>query len=228
VIGDSHARGCATEIKSHLDENFDVQGFVNPGAGLSTIISSAKRDIQQLSKQDVVVVWWGAKDMGKNETKQGINWINNFEVNHHTNIILEAPHRQDLIQHSCVNKEVEKLNSKIKKHMKAHVNVEIVKANLNRGAFTKHGQHMNAMGKGLMAKRIIEVIKQKLKMDKKTPIIMKWREDTNGDKQDPREDTARIRKERDSMENQKDSAQTELNNNNQQEVETVGIVTRRN
>ena len=65
-------------------------------------------------------------------------------------------------------------------------------------------------------------------MGKKTPIIMKWREDTNGDKQDPREDTARIRKERDSMENQKDSAQTELNNNNQQEVETVGIVTRRN
>ena len=87
--------------------------------------------------------------MGKNETKQGINWIKNFvEVNHHTNIIiLEAPHRHDLIQHSCVNKEVEKFNSKIKKHMKAHVNVEIVKVNLNRGAFTKHGQHTNPMGK---------------------------------------------------------------------------------
>ena len=95
--------------------------------------------------------------MGKNETKQGINWIKNFvEVNHHTNIIiLETLHRHDLIQHSCVNKEVEKFNSKIKKHMKAHVNVEIVKVNLNRGAFTKHGQHMNAMGKELMAKRII-------------------------------------------------------------------------
>ena len=38
VIGDSHARGCAAEIKSNLDENFDVQGFVNPGTGLSTII----------------------------------------------------------------------------------------------------------------------------------------------------------------------------------------------
>jgi hypothetical protein len=65
-------------------------------------------------------------------------------------------------------------------------------------------------------------------MGKKTPIIMKWREDTNEDKQDQREDTARIRKERDPMENQKDSAQTEVSNNNQQEVETVGIVTRRN
>jgi hypothetical protein len=99
VIGDSHARGCATEFKSNLDKNFDVQGFVYPGAaGLSTIISSAKRDIQQLPKQDVVVVWGGGgKGCGKNETKQGINWIMNFvEANHHTNIIiLEAPHRHD-------------------------------------------------------------------------------------------------------------------------------------
>ena len=73
VIGDSHAQGCAAEIKSNLDENFDVQGFVNPGTGLSAIISSAKRDIRQLSKQDVVVVWGGSKDVGKNETKQGID-----------------------------------------------------------------------------------------------------------------------------------------------------------
>jgi hypothetical protein len=66
VIGDSHARGYAGEIKSNLDENFDVQGFVNPGVGLSAITISAKRDIQQLSKQDVVVVWGGSKDVEKN------------------------------------------------------------------------------------------------------------------------------------------------------------------
>ena len=87
---------------------------------------------------------------------------------------------------------------------------------------------MNVMGKELLTKRIIEAIKHKLKMGKKTSIIMKWREDTNKDKQDQREDTSRIRKERDSMENQKDSAQIEVSDNNQQEVETVGIVTRRN
>jgi len=49
VIGASHARGCAAEIKTNLDEDFEVQGFVNPGTGLNTIITSAKRDIQQLS-----------------------------------------------------------------------------------------------------------------------------------------------------------------------------------
>jgi hypothetical protein len=51
--------------------------------------------------------------VGKNERKQGINWIQNFvETNKHTNIILmEVPHRYDLIQDSFVNKEVEKFNS---------------------------------------------------------------------------------------------------------------------
>ena len=72
IIGDSHAQGCAAEIKSNLDEDFEVQGFVNPGSGLDTIITSVKRDIQQLSKQDVVVVWEGSKDVGKNKAKQGI------------------------------------------------------------------------------------------------------------------------------------------------------------
>jgi hypothetical protein len=66
VNGDSHARGCAAEIKSNLDENFDVQGYTNPGAGLSAIITSANRGIQQLSKQVVVLVWGGSKDVGKN------------------------------------------------------------------------------------------------------------------------------------------------------------------
>ena len=155
VIGDSHARGCAAEIKSNLDDDFEVQGFVNPGTGLNTIITCAKKDIQQLSKQDVAVVWGGSKDVGKNETKQGINWIQSFvQTNKHTNIILmEVPHRYDLTQDSCVNREVEKYNSTIRKLMKVHENAEVMKVNLDRRGFTKHSQHMNTMGKELMAKK---------------------------------------------------------------------------
>jgi predicted phosphodiesterase len=70
VIGDSHAWECAAEIKSNLKKDFEVQGFVSSGTGVNTIITSAIRDIQQLSKQDVVVVWGGLKDVGRNETKQ--------------------------------------------------------------------------------------------------------------------------------------------------------------
>jgi len=56
VIDDSHARARAAEIKLNLDEGFKVQGFVTPGTGVSSITTSAKIDIQHLSKQDVIVV----------------------------------------------------------------------------------------------------------------------------------------------------------------------------
>jgi len=89
IIGDSHARGCAAELKSNLDMDFEIQGYIKPGTGLKTISTSAKRDIQQQTTQDVVVMWGGSNDAGRNETKQGINWIQNFvETNKHTNIIL--------------------------------------------------------------------------------------------------------------------------------------------
>ena len=71
IIGDSHARGCATEMKAILNTDFEVQGFVYPDAGLKTITSTAKNDISKLSKKDVVIVWGGSKDVGRNEVQQG-------------------------------------------------------------------------------------------------------------------------------------------------------------
>ena len=138
VIGDSHARGCAAEIQLNLDEHFEVQGFViaivivTPGTGVSTITTSAKSDIQHLSKQDVVVVWGGSTDVGKNETNKGINCIQRYiKTNNHTNfIIMHVPHRYDLEQNTCVNKEVEKYNRRIRKHMKVSENTEVIKVDL--------------------------------------------------------------------------------------------------
>jgi hypothetical protein len=72
VTGDSHAWGCTAEIKLNLHEGFEVQGFVNWGTGVNTITTSAKIDIQHLTKQDVIVVWGGSKDVGKNEINKGI------------------------------------------------------------------------------------------------------------------------------------------------------------
>jgi hypothetical protein len=88
----------------------------------------------------MVVVWGGSKNVGKNETKQGISYVKDFvETNKHTNIILmEVPHRHDLIQYSCVNKEVEKFNGNVKKHMKVHENAEVVKSTWRE----EHSQNM--------------------------------------------------------------------------------------
>jgi len=73
AIGDSHARGCTVEIQLNLDAGFEVQGFVTPGTGVSTITTSAKSYIQRISKQDVVEIWGGSEDVEKNETKKGTN-----------------------------------------------------------------------------------------------------------------------------------------------------------
>ena len=42
--------------------------------------------------------------------------------------------------------------------MKIFENIEVIKVDLARRGFTKHGQHMNAKGKELMAKRIAAAI----------------------------------------------------------------------
>jgi len=118
-------------------------------------------------------------------------------------------------------------NSIIRKHTKVHENAEVMKVNLDRKGFTKHGQHMNAMGKESMAKRRAEAIKHILKVCKKTPIIMKWKEDTNKDNKGPREAKNGVGEGRDPTENQYDSVQAEENNSRQQEKETVVTASRR-
>jgi hypothetical protein len=142
-------------------------------------MTSAKTDIQHLSKQDVVVVRGAPKNVGKNETKNSINCIQKFvKTNNHTNFTqIDARHRYDLEQISCVNKEVDKYNRRIQKHMKVFENTEVIEAYLDRRGFTKHDQHMNAKGKELMAKRISAAIKRTLKVCEKTPINLKWKED---------------------------------------------------
>jgi hypothetical protein len=153
VIGDSHARGCAAEIKLNLDEGFEVQGFVTPGTGANTVTTSAKSDIQHLSKQDVVVVWGGSKDVGKNETKKGIKCIQRFvKTNNHTNFILmDIPHRYDLERTSCVNKEVERYNRRIRKHMKVFENTEVMKIDLEEVSQTWSAYECK--GKGIDGKK---------------------------------------------------------------------------
>ena len=85
----------------------------------------------------------------KNETKKCINCIQRFvKTNSRTNLILmDVPHRYDLEQDSCANKELEKYNRRIRKDMKVFENTEVIKVDLDRRGFTKHGQHINAKEK---------------------------------------------------------------------------------
>jgi hypothetical protein len=164
----------------------------------------------------VVVLWGGSKDVGKSETKTVINRIQRFvKTNNHTNFILmDIPHRYDLEQISSVNKEVEKYNRRSQKGMKVSENTKVIKVDLD-------SQHMNAKGKELMAKRIAAAMKHILKVCKKTPISMKWKEDPSKEYQGVGDTKNGVEEERDPIENQNSSVSVENNNSRREEAETA-------
>jgi hypothetical protein len=70
VIGDSHAKGCAANIKFELEKTAEVIGYVSPGSKLENITNIANKEINELTKKDIVVIWGGANDIAKNDLKR--------------------------------------------------------------------------------------------------------------------------------------------------------------
>ena len=89
--------------------------------------------------------------------------------------------------------------------MKVFENTEVIKIDLDRRGFTKYGQHMNAKGKELMVKRTAAAIKHTIKVWKKTPISMKWKEDPNKENQGLGEAKHGVGEGTDPIKNQNDS-----------------------
>jgi hypothetical protein len=90
--------------------------------------------------------------------------------------LLSAPHRYDLDESSCVNKEVVVFNRKLHKIINTVDNVELLQTKLNRNDFTCHGLHLNIFGKGKIAQLIGEHIKNHTKKKEENPFTLKWKE----------------------------------------------------
>jgi hypothetical protein len=63
ILGDSHARGCASEVMNQLNNEYEVSGFINPGSEMKNIKESAKTKMVQLTNDDIVVLWGGVQMM---------------------------------------------------------------------------------------------------------------------------------------------------------------------
>ena len=59
IVGDSHARGCASEVKQKLNSEYEVVEFTNPGSSMKDIKESVKLKMAQLTKKDIIVLWRG-------------------------------------------------------------------------------------------------------------------------------------------------------------------------
>jgi hypothetical protein len=49
IIRDSHGRMCASKVKYNLNNGFEVQGIINPGASLTAFTNSVKVEVKLLS-----------------------------------------------------------------------------------------------------------------------------------------------------------------------------------
>jgi hypothetical protein len=117
ITGDRHAKKCATELRHNLDHRYEVCGFIKPGARNSEIMKTAEEEISAFKYKDVVILWGGANDISRNNTKETFKNLPNFMNAHKkANIFLiNSLPRHDLLLSSCVNTEVAKFNNQIKK-----------------------------------------------------------------------------------------------------------------
>jgi hypothetical protein len=155
ILGHSHARGCAAKLSHLLKNDFKVLGFVNPGSEMKHIKDTSIGKLQQLSKEDVVVLSGISNNIAKNNSIVGMKHLLELVMNaNHTNVILmSASHRHDLMGYSCVNKEIEKFNRKLCIRLERLMKVEMIDVINDRNMYTRHGQHLNSKGKDSMAKK---------------------------------------------------------------------------
>jgi hypothetical protein len=63
IIGDSHARNCATRLQDILGSEFKVSSFVKPAAQMCEISKTARNEMQSMTSEDSVKVWGGSNDI---------------------------------------------------------------------------------------------------------------------------------------------------------------------
>ena len=87
ILGDSHSRGYAENLKTSL-KKYSVCGIVKPNATSGEILKS---NIAEVTNNDTVVICAGTNDIGKNCADEGLwNIVNFVEKNSHTNIVVRT------------------------------------------------------------------------------------------------------------------------------------------
>jgi hypothetical protein len=98
LIGDSHIKGYACNLKPVVSNNYDLYSTVKPGSTTSELKESAKEEVSQLSHDDLIIICSGTNDYELNEFSLTFQNIMDFiKSNNHMNIILmNVPFRYDL------------------------------------------------------------------------------------------------------------------------------------
>ena len=94
-------------------------------------------------------------------------------------IIMNAPHRFDLEESPCVNKEIKVFNRKLKKKKKItqrYNHTKVIDMSINKDHHTKRGLHMNKSGKEWLTRRTADIINNLFADQKPAPNTLEWKE----------------------------------------------------
>jgi hypothetical protein len=133
---------------------------------MKDIKESAKMKMALLTREDIVVLCGGSHDVARNNPVLDMKHILDLLINStHTNVILlSVPHRHDLINDLCANREVKVFNRSLQNRLKCSGKVQLIEVASEREFYTKHGQHLHSRGKVSMASRIARTIESKGKV----------------------------------------------------------------
>ncbi|KAG8323821.1 hypothetical protein J6590_106578 [Homalodisca vitripennis] len=157
----SHGRDLY-EIVQPLVPKSDVFVNVCPGAPITYIMKNAADICADLTDKDVAVIIGGANDMNRvayinHRAAQVIpKQIHTFcQKNNHTKFIVPMFPRYDLGTTHIINKQIAISNKKLKEMNSFGVTDN---TQLGKQHFTRHGMHLNKMGKRLLARTIVQAI----------------------------------------------------------------------
>jgi hypothetical protein len=176
LIGDSHIRGYGGNLISILSKNYEIYSIVKPGSNSNELNASAKKEINCLTDNDIVVIGYGSNDYECNEfPKTLMNILSFIQSNSHTNIVvLNVPFRYDLPNANLVNNSIVTLNRKIKKIIKAFPHANVIEIDNDRKLFTNHGFHRNKSGKLLAIHLLALSIQAFFEQKVLSPIPLYW------------------------------------------------------
>jgi hypothetical protein len=139
LIGDSYIKRCLEKISNLLNDSYNVTGITKPNANLEGITLPIDMNVDGYTNDDVA----------RNETNNDLRYLTHFlKRTSSTNVlILHVPHRLDLVNSSCVNKESIVYNRKLQKIVKISNHVQIQTMSRDRTCYTKHVMHMNSLRK---------------------------------------------------------------------------------
>jgi hypothetical protein len=157
IVGDSHARGIAGELLHQLDHHYKITGLVKPNAKLAEVLNTASKD---LNKSDNLIVFGGSNDFDKQVHRSNITSLTKFLEDHqNTTIILAAvPLRYDVGIRSPINEQINSYNRNLHKIIKGKKHVKLINITPKREHYTRHGFHLNRMGKEVITKEIIKCL----------------------------------------------------------------------